>query len=394
MADGYTHRRERINTCNIYNLDTSATMCGVKTGDKEGIPGLEVSRRELGVAYLAAVGLLFLAFGLYEVGVVMARAGPPDLGRSVVLAVGVVLSASLLAIGGWLYRSPLSDEHALAVSRWGALGLTVPTAVVAVAMASGLAVGPTAPELTVALATGGVVGSLYGTVRALEAERDRVDALYRRNLVLQRVFRHNIRNGMNVVRGYAQLLSRSDGADHSDLAEKIDREAHAVVDLADVTRDLTDVERVGNLEPVDLVPLVTDLTETLSEYYPEASFELELPETAWVAADGSVEIAIWHLLEFAIHRSRDGTVAVSLETGDDGTVLSVADDGRPLASEAIAALEREEEAPLEHLDGMDLWVVKWLVGSLGGELTVENVEDGVRVRVAFQSRSSEQGEGG
>ena len=192
----------------------------MKIGGLEGIRGLEPSRRELGVAYLVAVGLLFLGFGLYAVAVAVGRPGLPGLGTALVLASGVVL-----------------------------------------------AVRPTAPELTVGLAAGGVVGSLYGAVAALEAEHSRVDALYRRNLVLQRVFRHNIRNGM------------------------IEREARAVVDL---------------------VPVVTDLRETLTEYYPEASFEPDFPASAWVAADGSVEIAVWHLLEFAIHRSGDTPVDVSL----------------------------------------------------------------------------------
>lgn len=364
-------------------------MGGVGRSDESGVLTLTPSRRELGVVYLGAIGCLFFAFGVSQF-VTSARPDPPDVGTVVFFGTNLVLAGGLVGVGGWLYTSPLSDERALDVAKWSAVGLTVPTLVVFVAMAFDPGMGDATGHLTMAFATGGVVGALYGSVNALEGEHERVKTLHQRNQVLQRVFRHNIRNGMNVVEGYSQLLGQDAGGDRGEIAEKIQREARAVVDLADVTRNLT-IDGNGESAPVDLVSVVTELLETLEEYYPAATFETDLPEEAWVAADASVEIALWHLLEFEIHRESASPVSIAVSEGDRVT-LTIADTGADLAPEVIDALEGGDERPLEHHDGMELWVVKWLVETLGGEFTVRrNDPRGVRTRIAFDSRAPDGG---
>lgn len=339
--------------------------------------------RILGVSYLTAVGLMLFGFAFFELLVRLTAPEKGALEEIIVLLVGMFLAGTILWIGFWLYRKPLSDEHTLEVSKWGALGLTIPTGVVlALALNETTLIG--SGPFIATLGAGGVTGALYGTVTALNAEAERVRRLHQRNQVLQRVFRHNIRNGMNVVQGYSRLLSEDLDEENKRLARKIEREARSVVDLADIARGFETIEDVDEQVPIDLVDIVSEVIETLTEYYPEVEIETDLPAANYVQADDAIEIAVWNLLEFAIHRSSDAPVSVRV-TEDEGKVkLTVIDRGTPISEEAMRILERGSEAPLEHMDGVDLWVVKWLFETLGAELHIgSNDATGMRAAVVF-----------
>ncbi|MHB9288834.1 sensor histidine kinase [Halobacteriales archaeon Cl-PHB] len=351
-----------------------------------------VTGQELGVAYLAAVGLLLCGFSV--AGLAGALTGGLDAGSAVGHATSLFLAVALLAVTGWLYAGDLAADRVLSVAMWAALGLTGPTVLVVGALVLSPAVGLGSAEVTTALGATGVVGALYGTTRAVEAERDHVALLYQRNDVLLRVLRHNIRNGMNVVRGYSSLLAEHTEGQQADWADTIAREARSVVDLADVARDVDAAVDAETDEPVDFAALVADLRQTLGEYYPEARFEVEAPERAVARADGTVEVAVWHLFEFAIHRSEGTPVTVTVTADDDAIELTVADEGEPLSEDLLTVLETGTERPLEHLDGMDLWAVRWLVETVGGSVEVaRNDPRGTEVTLTFDAAGQTTSQG-
>lgn len=358
-------------------------MSGV--GQRDGLIGqaLVPTRRELGVVYLVAVGVLFTGVAVSRLWVAVQSDTPgTDIGEMVFLVTTIALAASLIAIGGWLFRSPLSDERALAVAHWSAFGLAVPTAVVVLGFVLDPGVRTATVQLAAAFATGGVLGALYGGYRALEAEHEELDTLHQRNRILQQVLRHNIRNGMNVVEGYSQLLEQDVGGDSEEIIDKIQREARAVVDLADVARNVTTAGESGT-EPVDLAVVVANLVDILGQHYPTTTIETDLPESAWIAADASVEVAVWHLLEFEIHR---GISHISVTVTEEGaeTRVSVADVEGSLEPATFATLDAPED-PFDTRDGMALWMVEWLVESQGGDVTTRTDGPGTRVDLVFES---------
>lgn len=349
-----------------------------------------LNKRILGVAYLFAIALLFLGFVLFQIGSIVTSAGSFDFGSMIVSSTSLFLTFGLLAVSIWLYMSPLSDGSAYNVAIWGALGLAIPTILVVIAIAVNLTRDISTTELTIALVAPGVLGTLYGTATALETERKQVDSLYRRNQVLQRVFQHNIRNGMQVVLGYAQLLSDNTETQQQDLADNIEREARALIDLTDMARNLDELETTNGRKPVDIASVVTDLCDALSEYYPAASFDIESPSHVWVDGDDTLKVAVWHLLEFAIHRSRKTSVSVTVQDHENGVRLTVRDEGEELPNEVITALEKGKETHLVHPDGMDLWVVKWLFENIGGSMSVSRGErTGAKLSVTFDASTPE-----
>ena len=53
---------------------------------------------------------------------------------------------------------------------------------------------------------------------------------------------------------------------------------------------------------------------------------------------------------------------------------------------AVASLQRGEETPPEHSEGLDLWIVKWVVDPVGGAIELDRRADGDgnEVRLRFE----------
>ena len=321
-------------------------------------------KRDLGVIYLIGVGFVFTVVVFREAFGVSS----PSLEQLLSLTAGFLLAVGLIAVGYWLLQSPLGDERVLVVAEWGALGMALPTTIVVVGMIF-LPLGPTPGLLVTVIGAGGIVGSLVGSVKALEDEHRNLNHLYRRNKVLQRVLRHNIRNGMTVVQGYADLLEEDlDGA-KVDMVKTINREAGSIVDLSEMARNLDSLESANYRRPMDVSAIIDELIDGLLRNYPEATLETAVPRDVYVLANNFIELALWETLEYAI-RNADGQ-PIRIEVDDDAggrVAIDIGHDGNPISTDALQALERGSETQLQHLDGMELWVAKWLIENVDGTI--------------------------
>jgi len=346
-------------------------------------------KRDLGVIYLIGVGFVLTVMVFREAFGVSS----PSLDQLLSLAAGFFLAVGLIAVGYWLMQSPLGDQRVLVVSEWGALGMAVPTVILVVGMIF-LPLQPTAGLLVTVIGAGGIVGSLVGSVKALEDEHHNLNQLYRRNKVLQRVLRHNIRNGMTVVQGYADLLQDDLEGTRADMVETIDREAGSIVELSEMARNLDSLERANHRRPMEVTDVVDELIEGLLRNYPEANLDTSIPDNVYVLADNFIELAVWEILEYAIRNAERDPIEIDVSEQPEGTVeLTVRDNGNPINSDALDALERGSETQLQHLDGMELWVAKWLIENVGGDIDFETGKDtGTTIRISLESAESVEAE--
>lgn len=327
------------------------------------------SKRDLGVIYLVGVGFIFTIIVFREAFGV----GTPTLEELLTLAAGFFLAVGLIAVGYWLFQSPLGDDRVLIVSEWGALGMALPTSVIVLGVLA-YPLAPTAGILVTVIGAGGIVGTLVGAVQALEDEHQSLNDLYRRNKVLQRVLRHNIRNGMTVVQGYADLLEEDLDGMRVSMVQNIRQEAGSIVDLSEMARNLDSLEQEQYRQPIEISGIIDELTEGILRNYPDADIETEKPDEVLVMADNFVELALWELLEYAVRNTEDSTVSVSVERPDSEMVaVTLASETFTLSEDAMAALERGSETQMQHLDGVELWVAKWLIENMEGELTFEQL---------------------
>ncbi|MFC4408023.1 PAS domain S-box protein [Haloarchaeobius iranensis] len=201
--------------------------------------------------------------------------------------------------------------------------------------------------------------------------------------ILNRVLRHDLRNGMNIIKGSAEMLGGVvDGTTAVGYSETIIDRADDLIGLAEKTRA---VERTLDRDrtatgPVNVREGVSTSIARLSEQYPAAEFTTDLPESAQVRADDLLRTAIFHVIENAVeHNDTDEpeihVSASRSETDPDVLQVSVADNGPGIPEPERALLAEEQEiTQLRHASGLGLWLVNWVVTQAGGRLSFEDNE--------------------
>jgi PAS domain S-box-containing protein len=223
-------------------------------------------------------------------------------------------------------------------------------------------------------------GSVDGTVGVIRdiTERKRHE---QRLAVLNRVLRHNLRNELNVIMGRAEWLATTLDGEFVDAAETIVETAERLAALGEKARTIeTNLQRESSHQTtIDIVPVVENCCEAVSDDYPDASLAVDTPDTQAVIADETIETVVENLVENALKHAGDSpTVRVSVtaaENSDNLVRLRVADDGPGIPREQIEAIRTREETQMVHGTGLGLWVVYWLVDSYGGELAFEGTGD-------------------
>ncbi|MFA1609482.1 PAS domain S-box protein [Halobellus rubicundus] len=190
--------------------------------------------------------------------------------------------------------------------------------------------------------------------------------------VLDRVLRHNVRNRMNVVLGYAQQLADNEDPAVRQVADRITDAGEDLVRQSESARRFRNVvdESSQTLEHRDLVAIATDAVEEVLDASPDADVRTEFPDRAVVQADESVSLGIVELIENALEHGAP-PVVVRIDAGDDRTTLSVSDQGSGIPPEERNVFETDEERPTEHAGGVGLWLVRWTTERVGGQISYD-----------------------
>lgn len=197
--------------------------------------------------------------------------------------------------------------------------------------------------------------------------------------VMNRILRHNIRNSMNVIRGYSELLINALDGEERRFAEIIAARAGRMVSISEKARHLS-AATVGaeDRQSVDVAPLVESVVERARTEFPTASVSLARgdPARALVSAESDVTLAVELLVENAIeHNDREHpTVELSVTARPERVEIAVSDDGPGIPSHELAVMDADWETPLDHGSGLGLWVVHWIVTRSDGQLAVEENE--------------------
>ncbi|SFG12650.1 PAS domain S-box-containing protein [Halopelagius inordinatus] len=205
----------------------------------------------------------------------------------------------------------------------------------------------------------------------LRRERERLE-------FMNRVLRHNLLNGLNVVSARADILAdfvTDDGETHLEtLRGRVGEMADTVETMRSFTRAIGDDSH--NLEPVELGPTLERELEALDDAHDGAVVDAEgsIPDVE-VMADELLSNVFEQILTNAVQHSDspEPRVVVSVEPDAESVAVRVADNGPGVSDEAK---ERIVEKSVERLstpgDGFGLFLVKELVDSYGGTIAVED----------------------
>nr|WP_256417567.1 PAS domain-containing protein [Halorubrum laminariae] len=212
----------------------------------------------------------------------------------------------------------------------------------------------------------------------------------RRLEVMGRVLNHNLRNKMNLIEGYADLL-RTDIDDESQ-RESLDIISETSADLMGIARAVQKIDETladTDKAPVDLRERLIELRNRIHSRYPDASVELSLPDDdpitvtvvgLFTAIEEGAENAVKHndssspWVEVRVERLRSGWIRVEIE-----------DDGPGIPDHETRVLEQGETS-LTHADRLGIWLMYWVVNKAGGGFTVHTDETGTLLRLDVPTR--------
>ncbi|MFB6194388.1 MAG: sensor histidine kinase [Halobaculum sp.] len=240
-------------------------------------------------------------------------------------------------------------------------------------------------------AFGFLTESMSGGYLAADLVADKIRQEYRE--VLMRVLRHNIRNEADVIGAVADQLS--DRAPETELLRAaVERLTRAATKARRVEQEVLRPELTR--EPVAVVSSVeTVVAEVASEIGgdgPDPTSMIErlpdAPET--VQTDPRLfRAAVRELVENAVRHAGEPTPDVEVriapaEPTQYALDLVVADDGPGIPDSEVVPVRRERETDLHHSTGLGLWLVKWCVERLEGDVRFETPpEGGTRVHLLF-----------
>lgn len=197
----------------------------------------------------------------------------------------------------------------------------------------------------------------------------------RRLRVLNRVMRHNLRNDMTVMTGQAQRLT-----DHAD--EEVTAVASEIVDAgSEITAMVNRLREIDEMiddsdrhEPQKITDVIDRAFEQArAEGIETESVTVDVDEPYVVRADDVLGTAIAELVVNAFaHSDRESpAVGITVDSPDDQWIeLRILDDGPGIPEHERIPLEDGDITQLQHASGIGLWMVSWIVSSLGGEVNV------------------------
>jgi signal transduction histidine kinase len=200
--------------------------------------------------------------------------------------------------------------------------------------------------------------------------------------LLNQVMRHDIRNDLQLVGAYAELLDDHVDEEGEEYLEIIKRNTDSAVSLTTTVRDLAEVLLREETEPshISLSRVLSQQVEEVRSAYSEAVFTVEgsFPDRE-VVADEMLSSVFRNILRNAIQHNDETppkvTVSASVDEAADVAEVRIADNGpgvpEPQRDEIFGKGEKGLDSPGA---GIGLYLVRSLVEIYGGDVWVEDNE--------------------
>ncbi|MEE6208993.1 GAF domain-containing protein [Salarchaeum sp. III] len=246
--------------------------------------------------------------------------------------------------------------------------------------------------------------------RQVEAERERLE-------FLNRLIRHNLLNGLNVINARCQLVASAvDDPDASEHVEHIRNRGADLADLVEKMRTLMDAivgDADHSLRRMALADTLEAKLSLAAEMHPDARFTADLPEDVSVLGDELLGEVFENVLDNAVTHNDADTPIVDVTVTETTTTAYVDGDGThvpdPDRLDAVEAVEcpavtveiadngpgipeDEREGVLETGvsqlsepgSGFGLYLVKQMLQSYGGSIEIrENEPRGTVFELTF-----------
>ncbi|MDS0283254.1 PAS domain-containing sensor histidine kinase [Haloarcula onubensis] len=201
--------------------------------------------------------------------------------------------------------------------------------------------------------------------------------------LLSRIMRHNLRNDLIVISGRAEQIASAD--DREGVAEHVGKIRETASSIDRMTDSVRQIERAttpdaGHREHQRAAAAARRVVADIRERYPAATITVEEATSMWFSVDGTFAQALSHAVENGVVHATDPEPAVTVTVGESpntGRVeIRVSDHCPPIPDVEIDALDAPgENTSTAHGTGVGLFVMKWSIEALGGEIAFERDGD-------------------
>lgn len=212
----------------------------------------------------------------------------------------------------------------------------------------------------------------------LETERDRL-------AMLNQIVRHDIRNDMTVILGWAEELDAKLSTDKRAILSNITTAAEHTRDLTAAVRDLAALLESDDpsLEPIDIGQVLQHEINQLESGYSAQVTSLtvtggdSLPESVSVKGTTLLRSVFGNILNNAVFHSDTETVEIDIDVTvtEDTVRVAIADNGPGVPDDQKDAVFGRGEKGLDSPGtGLGLYLVDNLIDTYGGEVWIEDNE--------------------
>lgn len=248
----------------------------------------------------------------------------------------------------------------------------------------------------------GDVTYIAGFARDVTERKEREQQLSRQNQemeVFNSLLRHDVLNGITVIRTRADVLADELDGEHRQYAETIVEWSDNMTGLVQRIRDVLDAltGEDPELERVNLSRALQNQVETLERSYPDVTFGVDVPDGVFVAANDLLSDVFKNLLTNAVdHNDREGLrIEGGVEVEPDTVTVRIADNGTGIPDEHKDEVFRR--GATGHVkqtgSGFGLFFVDAMVTAYGGSIEVADNEMGGATFVIEFPTSPSQVEG-
>jgi len=222
-----------------------------------------------------------------------------------------------------------------------------------------------------------VIGTWWDITEQKEAEE--------RQEFLHSILRHDVKNKIQLAKGYVQLIKEED-EDYSDETIKSIKNAE---DIIDKVRTLQEMEKSEEIEELELNDLIENVKSEYGEQAKEKDIELEVQDLSCKVKGGPLLNTVFsNLIENSIKHARCDKIRIKDECEGDECVITIEDDGKGIPDDPKEKIyERGFKKGENAGSGLGMYLVKEIVENYGGSVEVKNSELGgarfeVRLRKA------------
>lgn len=215
--------------------------------------------------------------------------------------------------------------------------------------------------------------------------------------VLNRLLRHNIRNDLTAIRGYAGTLADSiSDPELIEYAGQIDTAADNLLSTSEKAKEMVDLilAPVRDTANLDVEPVVKTVSRALEREYPAATVNVAIDGSVVAECDERLGIVLEQLIENGIEHNTDDHPQVDVRVSGRGDTarIEIADTGPGIPEDEWSMINEEvRDAPtqLRHGKGIGLILTQWIVDEFGGSVQYsERPETGSRVIVRLPTASA------